>query len=92
MNWYGVAEKLGFAAGGAFVALVCAFYAVGKDLSFLKGQMTMILTQLDLVRRLKEAVIELRQDVAKAKHDLNSAFEKIRTLENKEATVNGHGD
>lgn len=90
-NWYAVAEKLGFAAGGAFVALVCAYYAVGKDLSFLKGQLVMILQQLDMVRRLKEGVVALQKDTAKVQHDVNWAFEKIRTLENSRGSSNGHG-
>jgi BMFP domain-containing protein YqiC len=84
-------EKAVWALGGGFVSLVVAHFAVGKDVAFVKGQLSAVIQQLDMVRRLKEKLAASDTVLTKARVDLDHAFDKIRDLQRR-SEANGHGN
>lgn len=76
------------------MALVSAYYVVGRDLSYMKGQLSIVM--IDLAKKIaaleeiSKALQGLGLAQAKAERDLNHAFDKIRRLEKGE--TNGHAD
>ena len=55
--------KFLWSAGGAFVALIAAYYTVGKDLSFIKGQMLLIMERLKQLDKIFESQGKLEKDL-----------------------------
>lgn len=79
MNDYFI--KFLFSAGGAFIALIVAYYTVGKDLSFIKGQMMLIMERLKQLDKLFETQGVIEKSLIDKKHSIDSAHEKIRELQ-----------
>ena len=73
--------KFLWSVGGAFFALVAAYYTVGKDVSFIKGQMLLIMERLKQLDKIFEAQGKLEKDMIDKKHSLDSAHDKIRDLQ-----------
>jgi len=75
--------KFLWASGGAFIALIVAYYTVGKDVSFIKGQLTLVMERLKQIDKLFEAHGNMERTLNDKKHSLDSAHEKIRDLQRK---------
>ena len=73
--------KFLFSAGGAFIALIVAYYTVGKDVSFIKGQMLLIMERLKQLDKLFESQGVIEKSLIDKKHSIDSAHEKIRELQ-----------
>lgn len=73
--------KFLWAAGGGFISLIVAYYTVGKDVSFMKGQMLLIMARLSQIDKLFESIGKIEKDFLDKKHSLDSAHEKIRDLQ-----------
>lgn len=78
-------EKALWSAGGAFIALVGAYFSLGKSISnqlaYCQGSLAMIHQQLQLLQKLKDSLIDLTKDSIKLKVDLDHAHAKIRDLQ-----------
>lgn len=77
-------EKLLLFGVGSFVTLIAAFYSVGRDVSFMKGQLAQLQDALNKISRLAERTANLELDSVKIKGDIKAAHDKLRR-------ISGHG-
>jgi hypothetical protein len=75
-----ILEKIVFAGGGALVSLAIAYWAVGREIAWIKGAMTALVGIAKEFQDEKIARVLLKQDVQKAQADVNAAHVQIRDL------------
>jgi hypothetical protein len=76
-------EKSFYVVGGAFISLLVNHFVLGKDVSFIKGQLSLVMGQLGKTDKLFETLGKMEKDLVDKKHSLDSAHEKIRGLQEK---------
>ena len=78
-------EHFLWSAGGAFITVLVAYFLMAKgisnELSYLKGQLVMLLQRLSELAKLTDVVIGHTQDLTKAKMDMDYAHDKIRDMQ-----------
>ena len=67
---------------GSLVTICVAYVAQGKDIAYIKGQLTSLLKFHEKLSKLYEKMVAVEKDVTKIQMDLNSAHGKIRDLQN----------
>ena len=72
--------------GGYLLSLSIAYVVLGKDIAYIKGQLTNLLKFHDKLSKLHEKVVVLEKDVSKAQGDLNYAHGRIRDIQQKKAS------
>jgi len=75
-----ILEKIVFAGGGALVSLAIAYWAVGREIAWIKGAMTSLVGIAKEFHDEKIQRVILAQRVDKAQADVNAAHDSIRTL------------
>ena len=73
-------QKVMLAGGGALVSLAIAYWAVGREIAWIKGAMTALVGIAKEFQDEKIARVLLKQDVQKAQADVNAAHVQIRDL------------
>lgn len=92
-------SKLVWALGGGLVSLTMAYFAfsrdITRDLSYIKGQLSMLLERFKAQDKIQEKVITLDNEQIKVKHDLQNAWNAIRKIQGgangSAAETSGHG-
>ncbi len=67
--------------GGSLLSLSIAYITQGKDLAYIKGQLTSLLKFHSKLSKLYETMVIIEKDVVKLNLDLNQAHAKIRDLQ-----------
>lgn len=73
-------EKVLLAGGGALVSLAAAYWFVGRELAFIRGAMTNLVTIAKDFHDEKIKRVLLEQRVDKTQVDVNQAHLKLREL------------
>jgi hypothetical protein len=81
MNWPAAVEKALWAVGGGFLSLITAYYTTGKELAFIKGQLSQLMHFFGKVEACEKQVVLVTADVIKLQKDVTSAHEKLRVLQ-----------
>ncbi len=70
--------------GGSLITIIGQYFAfsrdMGQSLSFIRGQNSLLLDRFKLLDKVVEKMVSIDKDVDKAKADINSAWQAIRTL------------
>lgn len=67
--------------GGSLLTLSVAYVTQGRDLAYIKGQLTSLLKFHSKLSKLYETMVVMEKDVVKLHSDLNQAHGKIRDLQ-----------
>jgi hypothetical protein len=75
--------------GGGFASLLGSYFMFSRDMSkevsFIKGQLVMVIQHLSHLPKIAESHAVLDKDHARTRAELNAAFEKIRSMEKRQA-------
>lgn len=84
-------EKLLWCALSALLTGGGVYWTVIRKLSFIEGQLTMLMHHFGMIQVVKEKHAVLDKAVEKQKYDLNLLFERLKKLEDGRPNGSGHG-